>query len=217
VSKFESPLWAGRLPLGEPAGGSLTADEYKFAVTTPWAMMVSKINIPIIWDRSLPLAIDDYKTASSSFPRRLKAWEAKMQKNRNAAKPPQRPKEPIQRIRAEEDQNFLRFAAALKIIVGSSIHQGSIESMKPNHHWVVHIFEQIQDFGPVYSFWAFLSERLNKILKNMKSNNWTGGRVEVSMMRQFHRNTGLDSKAILFSTPLHLEFICTLTDANHSQ
>jgi hypothetical protein len=40
--KYEAPLWAGHLPLrvGEPAGGSLTADEYKFAVTGPWAIIV---------------------------------------------------------------------------------------------------------------------------------------------------------------------------------
>jgi hypothetical protein len=41
---FESPPWAGHLPLrvGEPAGGSLTADEYDFAVTSPWAVAVSR-------------------------------------------------------------------------------------------------------------------------------------------------------------------------------
>ena len=41
--QFESPLWAGHLPVqvGEPAGGSLTADEYKFATTGPWAIIVS--------------------------------------------------------------------------------------------------------------------------------------------------------------------------------
>jgi hypothetical protein len=40
--KFESPLWAGHLPLrvGEAAGGSLTADEYKFATTGPLAIVV---------------------------------------------------------------------------------------------------------------------------------------------------------------------------------
>jgi hypothetical protein len=40
--QFEAPLWAGRLPLrvGEAAGGSLTADEYKFATTGPWAIVV---------------------------------------------------------------------------------------------------------------------------------------------------------------------------------
>lgn len=39
--QFEAPLWAGRLPLrvGEAAGGSLTADEYKFATTGPLAIV----------------------------------------------------------------------------------------------------------------------------------------------------------------------------------
>jgi hypothetical protein len=45
----------------------------------------------------------------------------------------------------------------------------------------------------VYNFWAFLTERLNKLLKNLNSNNWTGGLLEVSMMREFHRNAAVDS------------------------
>jgi hypothetical protein len=46
----------------------------------------------------------------------------------------------------------------------------------------------------VYNFWAFLTERLNKLLKNLNSNNnWTGGLLEVSMMREFHRNPAVDS------------------------
>lgn len=40
--QFESPLWAGKLPIrmGEPAGGSLSADEYKFAATTALPIIV---------------------------------------------------------------------------------------------------------------------------------------------------------------------------------
>ena len=40
--KFAAPLWAGSLPtkVGEPAGGSLTADEYKFATMVPFAIAV---------------------------------------------------------------------------------------------------------------------------------------------------------------------------------
>lgn len=71
--------------------------------------------------------------------------------------------------------------------------------MKPNHHWAIHIPAQIYDYGPLYTFWAFLIERLNKILKNLNSNNWTGGRLEVSMMREFHRSAGLDG---VVRTPL---------------
>jgi hypothetical protein len=66
------------------------------------------------------------------------------------------------------------------------------DAMRPNHHWSVHIPEQVRDFGTLYSFWAFLTERLNKILKNVNSNNWGGGSVEVSMMREFQRAAKLD-------------------------
>lgn len=68
-------------------------------------------------------------------------------------------------------------------------------SMKPNFHWAVHLTQQIRDYGPVYIFWAFLSERLNKVLKSSNSNNWTGGQVEISMMREFMRAAQIDSMA----------------------
>jgi hypothetical protein len=65
-------------------------------------------------------------------------------------------------------------------------------ALKPNHHYAVHIIDQIQDYGPVYNFWSFLSERLNKILKNMNSNNKVAGELEVSMMREFSRYTKMN-------------------------
>ncbi|CAK5271991.1 unnamed protein product [Mycena citricolor] len=69
------------------------------------------------------------------------------------------------------------------------------------------MFDQIQDFGPFYSFWAFLTERLNKTLKNLNSNNWTGGRLEVSMMREFQRGVQLETamKRSIQSTDSALE------------
>ncbi|GBE87456.1 hypothetical protein SCP_1101320 [Sparassis crispa] len=66
-------------------------------------------------------------------------------------------------------------------------------AMKPNFHWVVHLPDQIRDYGPVYNFWAFLSERLNKILKSYRSNTWVGGQVEISMLREFERSIHLDA------------------------
>ncbi|KAJ7039997.1 hypothetical protein C8F04DRAFT_948905 [Mycena alexandri] len=112
-----------------------------------------------------------------------------------------------------EDKNFLRFAAFLKILVANSIRLDTIptvrklledylldfskfygsDHMKPNHHWAVHIPDQVLDLGPLNGFWVFLTERLNKILKNHNSNNWTGGRLEVSMMREFNRTSKLSS------------------------
>jgi hypothetical protein len=129
-----------------------------------------------------------------------------------------------------EDENFLRFATALKMIVGRSIQLDKLpriksllqdylltyaevcgyhntvninsrrqiygsQDLKPNHHWAVHIPDQLADYGPVYNFWAFLIERLNKLLKNINSK--TGGALEVSMMREFHRNAAVDSAVSL--------------------
>lgn len=60
--------------------------------------------------------------------------------------------------------------------------------MKPNHHWAVHLGDQLRDFGPVNGFWTFLSERLNKTLKNYNSNNHQQGQLEASMLRAFDRD-----------------------------
>jgi hypothetical protein len=89
-----------------------------------------------------------------------------------------------------DDNNFLKLAAALKIILGHSIcitelpcakmllegYLGTFykvsyknfslfltddliasirlhpKIVKPNFHWVIHIFDQIRDYGPVYNF-----------------------------------------------------------------
>lgn len=63
--------------------------------------------------------------------------------------------------------------------------------MKPNHHWVSHIYDQIHDYGPVYGFWTFTSERLNKVLKSFSTNNHDGGEIEMSFLRAFARNARL--------------------------
>jgi hypothetical protein len=51
LDQFESPLWAGTLParVGETSGGSLTSDEYKFAATTPWPIIVCTFFIAFIY------------------------------------------------------------------------------------------------------------------------------------------------------------------------
>ena len=56
---------------------------------------------------------------------------------------------------------------------------------------MTHIFDQILDFGPVYNWWTFLFERLNKVLKSYRTNNHSGGDIEVSFMRAFNRDVTL--------------------------
>ncbi|KAJ7832571.1 hypothetical protein B0H14DRAFT_2592016 [Mycena olivaceomarginata] len=156
--------------------------------------------------------------------------------------------QPYPRMVEGEDYNFLRFATALKIIVGRTFRIDRLdyvktrlrdyllnfleiygaESIMPNHHWAVHVPDQLLDY-------AFLTERLNKILKNINSNNWTGGELEVSMMREFHRKSAVDSalRRLLTSAgtsttaesefiewlvgqSTNIEAIGTIQDASHS-
>jgi hypothetical protein len=49
--------------------------------------------------------------------------------------------------------------------------------MMPNHHFATHTTDHIWDYGPVYGFWCFLGEWLNKVLKNFKLNNWGKGQL----------------------------------------
>lgn len=87
--------------------------------------------------------------------------------------------------------------------------------MKPNHHYSVHFKDQLKDFGMVYNMWAFLPERLNKLLKGYNSNNSAGGQLEVTMMRSFMRSVYLDNMVTslyFFSTAIltHNAFSCYL-------
>ncbi|KAJ7797842.1 hypothetical protein B0H14DRAFT_3093052 [Mycena olivaceomarginata] len=161
---------AGRLPLrvGEAAGGSLTADEYKFATTGPWAVV-----IPLVWERFLAEATKDFERAEKNYPaaldeykKKLASWEAAQKAGKTKSRCPREPKAPFQRMQKGEDNNFLRFATALKILLYG------MDKMKPNHHWAVHVPDQV--------------------LKNLNTNNWGGGLLEVSMMREFHRMAQLD-------------------------
>ncbi|TFK48343.1 hypothetical protein OE88DRAFT_1613496, partial [Heliocybe sulcata] len=213
LETVESPLWAGRLPLrmGEPAGGSLTADKYKFASTSVLLIVVSYnsytiISIPIIWDVYLDSAVaalgsarERYEAETEQYKKDHKLWEAREARRQKKAEgqgkttaksskkdaEPVPPQEPEQRLREEEPDLFLKFATSLKILLGRSIDERG--TMKPNHHWVVHQPEQIRDYGPVYTFWLFLTERLNKTMKNYNTNHHTGGQMEVTLMRSFGR------------------------------
>lgn len=61
----------------------------------------------------------------SEYKKKLKAWELAQKKGDKTVRKPREPKEPVQRMRAGEDRNFLRLAAALKILVGSSVRLDS--------------------------------------------------------------------------------------------
>jgi hypothetical protein len=78
--------------------------------------------------------------------------------------------------------------------------------MKPNHHYAVHMPEQLHDFGPVYKFWTFLTEQLNKVLKLYNSNSWKRSQLEVLMMYAFGCKACINTMVwISFPTVLSLK------------
>jgi hypothetical protein len=85
---------------------------------------------------------------------------------------------------------FLRFAVTFSQLTLTLSFQLHPDEVKPNHHWLVHIFDQLDDYGPVYNFWTFLFERLNKVLKSYATNNHVG-EVETTFFRAFSRDVAL--------------------------
>ncbi|TFK52674.1 hypothetical protein OE88DRAFT_1712157 [Heliocybe sulcata] len=186
LETFESPLWAGRLPLrmGEPAGGSLTADEYKLASTVALPMI-----IPVVWDAFLDASKKEfskemkaYRVALKQHKQELLAWQSQHDGDTAGEQSPQKKArlEAAQRPAATKPSRTATSKKRKAELYGEG-------AMKPNHHWVVHLPDQIRDYAAVYNFWLFLVERLNKTLKNYNNNHHGGGELEVTLMRTFYR------------------------------
>ncbi|KAL5535628.1 hypothetical protein ACEPAF_3722 [Sanghuangporus sanghuang] len=227
LRKFEMPSWVGRLPrqVGYPAGGSLSADEYKALV-----LVYCPLIIPLIWKEWVPIDQQEFRSCTDR-------WEAQERQrlhritNGTATEEDQTPKKrpPPPRMHPDDSANFLKLAAALKIILGRSIRTADLsraerllkeylcgfltmhkDCVKPNHHYITHIFDQICSYGPVYGFWTFTSERLNKLLKSIKTNNHNGGEIEVSFFRGFTRDVRLHSKLSELTHQSSLDDILTI-------
>ncbi|KAE9404137.1 hypothetical protein BT96DRAFT_955712 [Gymnopus androsaceus JB14] len=54
-----------------------------------------------------------------------------------------------------------------------------------NHHLAMHFSWMIKIYGPVYSWWLFAFERFNGLLEKMKNNGHDGGRVELTILRNW--------------------------------
>ncbi len=71
-------------------------------------------------------------------------------------------------------------------------------SVKPNMHMHCHLYECIDDFGSVYSFWLYPFERYNGNLGDFHTNNVS---MEVTLMRKFIDQTYLAAEAQRIFTP----------------
>lgn len=54
-----------------------------------------------------------------------------------------------------------------------------------NHHLAMHFADMIKRFGPVYAWWLFAFERFNGMLEKVKNNGHDGGRVELTLLRNW--------------------------------
>jgi hypothetical protein len=63
-----------------------------------------------------------------------------------------------------------------------------------NMHSLSHIPQDIRNFGPVYGYWCFSSERFNKTLKNINTNSHIE-QVPRTLMRTFQQYSHLDDLA----------------------
>ena len=95
------------------------------------------MQIPLVWERFQSDAEKDYKDALAGYPasvaaykQKLKAWEKSKQLGKKKSRRPRLPKAPVQRMQPNEPKNFLCFATALKILVGSSITTEGLERAK---------------------------------------------------------------------------------------
>ncbi|TDL25412.1 hypothetical protein BD410DRAFT_813632 [Rickenella mellea] len=190
LKTFEMPAWVARLPreVGYPAGGSLTADEWKGL-----ALVYCPVVIPLIWGEFLSEREETYAKQIAAWDKKDAARLRRLAKGKEKAskkdeEPAPKPTPP--RMLRDDSDNFLKLATALKIIMARSVNMHP-DDVKPNHHWCTHIFDQIFDYGPVYSFWSFLFERLNKVLKSYQTNNHENGEVEVTFFRAFMRDIRL--------------------------
>ncbi|KAJ7669695.1 hypothetical protein B0H17DRAFT_949139, partial [Mycena rosella] len=173
LKTMEMPSWVARLPnqVGYPAGGNLTA-------------------LPHIWAEWYPIAAADHEKAEINWKKKETARINRIANGTDTATdrkgPPPEPK-PIRMFENDPDL-LLKFASCCKILLAGTNHPTLV---KPNFHYVTHIFQIIRDFGPVYGFWTFLFERLNKLLKSYDTNNHGDGELEVTFFREFHRDANL--------------------------
>ncbi|KAF9489274.1 hypothetical protein BDN71DRAFT_1530062 [Pleurotus eryngii] len=54
-----------------------------------------------------------------------------------------------------------------------------------NHHLSTHFFDMIKQFGPIYAWWLFAFERFNGMLERIHHNGHNGGRMELTLLRNW--------------------------------
>ncbi|KAJ7686947.1 hypothetical protein B0H17DRAFT_939859 [Mycena rosella] len=168
--------------------------------------------MPHIWDEWYPVAVADHERAKKSWKKNENSRLNRIAAGTNTSADRDGPAPPPKPIRMHQNDPdlLLKFSASMKILLAGTIDLQALpraqqlledylagflknhpDLIKPNFHYITHIFQIIRDFGPVYGFWTFLFERLNKLLKSYDTNNHGDGELEVTFFREFHQDANL--------------------------
>ncbi|RPD62755.1 hypothetical protein L227DRAFT_562043 [Lentinus tigrinus ALCF2SS1-6] len=167
LKMFTVPSKLGRLPhlVGEPAGGSLTSDQWMLL-----AIIIAPMLLPQLWAECEPdpnaKAIKGSNASLSSFSGIIIQAAVKAG---GKEKPETGSNEKAKGWTASAAPTFFTTSLAYYTMDG----------------------DFVLNFGPLREFWTFVFERLNKILKSFKTNNHDGGELECTFLREFHRTAEL--------------------------
>ncbi|KAJ7753057.1 hypothetical protein DFH07DRAFT_774194 [Mycena maculata] len=191
LNALEMPSWVARLPtqVGYPAGGSLTADELKGML-----LIFCPLIIPNIWDEWYPIAAADHEKSNLSWKKKETARLNRIANETDTSADHNGPGRPPKAIRMHKNDPdlLLKFASSIKILLAGTIDVRALpRAQQLLEEYLTGFLEIIRDFGPVYGFWTFLFERLNKLLKSYDTNNHGDGELEVTFFREFHRDANL--------------------------
>ncbi|KAI0668702.1 hypothetical protein C8Q78DRAFT_1097701 [Trametes maxima] len=208
---FSVPSSAGKLPkdIGTPAGGSLTADQWRL-------LALIELFIGLNLERShsfggsvyLEIRINCLMTALSAL------LETKLCDKLNFVR---RRRTAVYCLHPDDPAHFLKLSEALKLLTAHVLTTLNIQeadrllreygeeivrlygpnAVRPNHHYATHVPDFALKFGPLHEFWSFLFERLNKVLKSFNANNRSDGELETTFFQEFHR-TAVSSRVITF-------------------
>ncbi|KAG8912907.1 hypothetical protein FRC00_003508 [Tulasnella sp. 408] len=161
-NKAEFPAWLGRIPsqIGIPAGGSLSADEWKTL-----ALVFGPLALPVVWDDWIDAAADEVKKATDKVEakrRRLKKqhdrvvrqWEQSVSASQHTMEePPPRPETPelppapeeeSPRLKRGEMKLFLKLSAALTVLLARTVR---IQDLELAHQ---RLLEYLQEYAELY-------------------------------------------------------------------
>ncbi|KAJ3007228.1 hypothetical protein NUW54_g3628 [Trametes sanguinea] len=155
-SQFEMPLWVGHLlsRVGEPANGSLSADEYKSLITGSCVLVV-----PIIWEKCQETATNEHKQVIQTYKKDIAAWRKAMDELKRI----QNPEYLRGPGKGQEDSTSTTTSytshAPCKLRTSSQCVCDDLriygeDKMVPNHHFTCHTEPQLFNYGTVYDIWA---------------------------------------------------------------